>query len=117
MATLAITEVLEFAGVTITVREWTLAEIRAHLAKFPGEQGSFDPVSALLIEGWDLKDVALFTDVTAADLDPLSPSQIRHVLGAIERVNVDFFATCGRLKGLATEVAARSESLKQQSPA
>lgn len=109
------TEVLEFGELRITVREWTLAEIRAHLAAPPRVPD--DAVDGLLIEGWSLRDVALFTDATVADLEPLPPSEIRRLFGAIERLNVDFFGMCEKSKALALALIPPAPTWSEPSPA
>lgn len=99
---LAGASVVGVAGRSVTVREATLGELRAHLARQAAQAGEArDLFEVLLIEGWDLAEMALFCDLPADDLATLKPSEIRVVLGAIERLNADFFALRARLRALA----------------
>lgn len=106
--------VVEVGPLKVSIYEWTMEDIRAYLVA--DKTFEFDVVDAMLIEGWNLQEVALFTDVTAADLAPLRPSEIRKLLGAIERVNVDFFAMCGHVDKLGSALMP-ALSLSETSPA
>lgn len=111
-------DTIEVAGRTVIVRELTLAELRAHLVRMASAEGGWrDALEVYLIEGWDMADVPLFTDLTVEDLAPMRPSEIRKVMGAIERMNPDFFIF--RAKARRSQVEAQgmsSQSLSEPSP-
>ncbi len=98
---LAATETLDLGGVPVTVREWTLAEIRAYLATPRGE-AEVDIVDAALVEGFYLQDIPRFTDLSMAQLEPLAPREIARIVEAIRRLNADFFRLCALAVKLAT---------------
>lgn len=92
-----ITKQITLGDRDITVRELTVADIRAWLKSLesPAEP---DIVGAALIDGVDLADLAIMTDLPAAVIDASSPSELRAVFDACREVNADFFALRGRLE-------------------
>ena len=84
----------------VVVRELTLGDFRAWL-KHAAEHPMADPVTALLFEAFDPADLPHFTDLTAADLEAMTPAQMREVWRAVQEVNADFFGMLGRVAGKA----------------
>ena len=90
----------------VTIRELTVGDIRAWLRRLEssppptgeglGERG-FDLLSAALIDGHDLADLALLTYLTPMSIEALTPGQIRRVFDVAREVNADFFVMRARL--------------------
>lgn len=105
---IAASETLQFGPLSVTVREWTLAEIRAYLAS--PRAGEVAVEDAFLVEGFFLPDIPRFTNLTMADLDGLAPTQLAAIAAAIKRVNADFFRTCALAVSLAGAQATTAEA-------
>ncbi|MDP2431261.1 MAG: hypothetical protein Q8O33_04465 [Pseudomonadota bacterium] len=81
----------------VTVHELTVADIRAWLKSLesPAEP---DIVGVALIDGVELADLAIMTDLPVEVIEASSPSELRAVFDACREVNADFFALRGRLE-------------------
>lgn len=86
------------APLAVTVRELTVGEIRAWLAGLAGLQ--LDLVDALLLGDITPQDLARLSSLTLAQVETLTPSQLRLVLDAAREVNADFFALLGKIVSL-----------------
>lgn len=93
-------QTIDVGGLTVTLRELTVGDVRAWLKSLEslspqgrgqGEGESLDLVGVALIDGHDLADLAVLTDLTPEQIDTLTPSQIRTVFDAARKVNADFF--------------------------
>lgn len=87
---------MTIGGREVTVRELTVAEIRAWLKDLEGGPGE-DLLDLALIEETRLSDLARMTDIAPADLEALTPRELRQVLVAAREVNADFFGLRDRL--------------------
>jgi len=86
----------------VAVRELTVAEIRAWI-KDPFSGAEPDVVGALLLSdtGLTLGDLQRFTDLDAAAVEAMTPTQLRRVADRVKEINADFFALLGSAAGLA----------------
>lgn len=107
--------VVRLGGHDITVRELTLHELRAHFVAPEDKPG--DAFDAMLIETMDLRDLALFCDASPDALGDLRPSEIRELIGHVQKLNADFFAMRGRAERLITAASAPALSSNAASPA
>jgi len=75
----------------VTVRELTVAEVRARL--FSAESGVMvDAVRAMVFEGFGLDDLACMCDITGPELEAYAPSEIEaELVPACKAVNPFFF--------------------------
>jgi len=96
---------------SVTVRELTVAEVRALL--FSAEAGAtVDAVRAMVFEGFGLDDLAYMCDITGAELEAYAPSDIEaELVPACKAVNPFFF----RLKSALHQAGLRI-ALELQSP-
>jgi len=114
MATRRVLQLGEGEGArAVVVRELTLGDFRAWL-KHAAENPMADPVTALLFEAFDPADLPHFTDLTAADLEELTPAQMREVWHAVQEVNADFFGMLGRVAGKAYRSSGSGKSSSAQ---
>ncbi|MFT3758428.1 hypothetical protein [Thauera sp.] len=81
---------------SVIVRELTVGEFRAWLASVVAG-GDRDALLAVLHEGLDAADLPVFTSLEPADIEHLTPSQIREVWAKVRALNADFFEALGRL--------------------
>ena len=100
-----ITNTLKFGEKIITVKELTLAEIRAWLSEREQNAG-VDIVGSLLLEDCPVTDLLHFCDATQELLDEMTQSEIRELLTTVKRLNPDFFAMRLRLLGLAARLTS-----------
>ncbi len=87
---------IEVAGITVTVRELTISDIRAALKMEEFEQ-SADAVDMFLLEDISLPDISRMTDLSPEQMAGMKPSELRRVAETCREVNTDFFALRGRV--------------------
>jgi hypothetical protein len=83
----------------VEVRELTVADIRAWLKSLEAEP-AMDVLDATLFEEFSLADLARMTDLSAAEMEAMAPSELRQVQAACAEVNADFFGMRARLAKL-----------------
>jgi len=87
----------------VQIKELTLAEIRAWLA----DQGEGDVVDAMLFDDCSLRDLTRLTDLQAAALEELAPSEIEELVNAAREVNWRFFAMREKIVALGRDILAQ----------
>ena len=95
-----IQKTIEIAGITVAVRELTVAEIRAALKMEESDGKSSadtDAVDMFLFADISLPDICRMTDLTLEKMAELKPSELRQVAESCREVNADFFALRGRV--------------------
>jgi|JI10StandDraft_1071094.scaffolds.fasta_scaffold316692_2 hypothetical protein len=109
---LSITRELEFGDKKITVRELTVAEVRAWLSEPQDiENREFDALTGLMsFDEIGVNDIYRFTDMKPADVEELTPSALKKIAAVVKELNSVFF--CEYLQRL-KEVQKRIE---QNSP-
>lgn len=92
-----ITREVKLGDRTVTVKELTVAEVRAWLkdAEAAPEQ---DPVAALLIEGMSFADIARMCDLGVEQMSEREPSAVQTLAQACREMNAVFFAMLARVK-------------------
>lgn len=93
------------ASKEITVNELTVAQVRELINEAAG--GESDVVNATLIEGVDFNQLLKMTDLTANELDAMTPSQIQQVADAAKKVNRHFFTLWGRIMAIASQTLSK----------
>lgn len=86
---------VEIADRKVVVVELTVGEIRAWLASAQADGG--DIVDALLFEEFDPDALVRMTNLSAADIDAMTPSELTELAGHCREVNRDFFAMRQRM--------------------
>lgn len=88
---------------TVSVRELTLKEIRAWLADASDESSAdaLDFVGMTVVDGVTLEDLARMTDLTVADMDALTPSEVQRLADVCREVNPGFFRVAAPLHKIA----------------
>lgn len=89
---------IDLGDKTVQVKELTVGEIRAWLKDSGMVSG--DLVDAALFEEFSLPDLLHMTDLTAAAIDELLPSDLQKVFAVVKEVNPDFFAMRSRALAL-----------------
>jgi len=89
--------VFDLGGRKVVITELSLGEIRGWLASVINQTEGTDVVDALLFEDFDPAALVRMTDLTAADLDAYTPSDLRRLADACREVNRDFFAMRERM--------------------
>lgn len=91
------TVTLTDAGITVTVRELTVAEVRQWLAMM--EEPGLDVVGNLLFDGITAREVAMFcgNSLDVGEMDKLKPSEMQQVIDKIKDLNPHFFKLRGQL--------------------
>ena len=102
------------APLAVTVRELTVAEIRAWLADVQQAQGA-DLVDVLLLKDVALQDITRMSSLSMDQINTLTPSQLRAVLDAAREINADFFALRGGIVEIGNQILSPASSA--QSPA
>lgn len=107
---------IEVGGLTVTVRELTVGEIRAWMKRM-AEGGDADVVGDLLLEEVGLSDLLSMCDASREQLDALTPKQVRELYAACEEVNRDFFALRARVEALGRKILAQHSPSSSATPA
>jgi hypothetical protein len=84
------------AGITVTVREITVNDIRAWLIN--AESASNDIVGQLIIDGVSLDEICRCSDLTEKQAGKLTPSELCEITQLCKELNPYFFALRERLK-------------------
>lgn len=101
------------AARVVVVRELTLGDFRTWL-KHAAENPMTDAVTALLFEDFDPADLRFFTDLSADDLEQMTPAEMRAVWREVQEVNSDFFGMLGRAAGKAIRSSDSGQSSSAQ---
>ncbi len=94
---------IDLDGRAAQVRELTVGEIRQWLAS-KTEAG--DVVDSLLFEEVALSDLAFLTDLDAAAVDALTPSDVARLVAVAKEINAAFFAMRERTVALGRRILA-----------
>ena len=87
-----VTRELDFGDLKVTVKELTVAEVRAWLNEPSVEQKEFDLFTDLLaFDGIGVEEVYRFTDLKKATIEELPPSAIAKIAAVIKELNSVFF--------------------------
>jgi hypothetical protein len=91
---------VELPGMTVTVRELTVAEVRTWVAE--QEAGaSVDPLRAMVFDDCGLDDLARMSDASADALEAFGHSELERVREACKALNPHFFKVRAILTGIA----------------
>lgn len=94
-------------GVQVTVKELTVAEVRAWLKEFEDEKPVADLACDALFEECSLTDLVRMSDQGLAALTQMTESQIAQIIAAAKELNPRFFAMRARLYAAAERVLQR----------
>lgn len=97
---------VEALGRQVKIRELTVGEIRAWLAGLETDNSNApaDLVDLALFEDVTLADLRLMTDVTADEISTAAPSELAQLFAEARAVNAGFFGLRARMLGLATKL-------------
>ena len=109
-------QTVQLGELSVIVRELTVGEIRAWM-KRTAESSTHDLVDDTLIESSSLADLLTMSDLRAAQLDDLTPNQVRQLLDACREVNRDFFALRERVETLGRRVLEQLSNDSNATPA
>lgn len=101
---------IEVGGIKVTVRELTVAEIRA-MIEAAAVLPATDALQELLFDDFRATDLKTFTDLDDARMEGLKPSELRSVWERVEKVNADFFALRRRLNAVAVALAPQDGAI------
>lgn len=94
MSEVAGRKLIRLGGLDVVVKEITVADVRALLAR---ESGELDMVRENLFADLSLNDLMVFTSLTVEQMDGMLPSQLREAVDAVIEMNRHFFELVGRL--------------------
>lgn len=104
------TRTVELPGRLVTIRELTVAEVRAWLLET--EAGAqVDPLHALAFDDFGLGDLARMCDATADDLEAFAPSDLAPLVEACRALNPHFFRVRAALTGAARVMLGEAAAL------
>jgi len=103
-------KVVELSGLSATVRELTVAEVRAWVVE--QEAGAaVDPLRAMIFDDCSLDDLARMSDISAETLEGMTYSQLVPLRDACKGLNPHFFKVRAALLGVARRIQAEIESM------
>lgn len=85
---------IQIGEVDVVIKEITVADARALLAR---EGGELDLVRENLFADLSLSDLEVFTSLTLEQMEGMLPTQLREVVDAVIEMNRHFFELVGRL--------------------
>lgn len=95
---LCATRVIELPGLTVTVRELSVSDVRAWLLELESGAAA-DPFFGMLFEGFSLADLPHMSDVTIERVGAFTPSELAPLITAAKALNPDFYRTDARHGG------------------
>ena len=104
---------LERHNLTVTVKELTVADVRAWLRSLSDLNG-FDAVDAVLFQddGASVDDVLRMTDIDRAELDQLPPADVVKIIDKCKKVNPHFF----RFRAAMVQIGQQEEAPTPSGP-
>lgn len=110
-----LTRIVTLGERTVTVRELTVAEVRAWLLEH--EIGKpVDAIQALAVDACSLDDIAHLCDLSAADMEAYAPSDLAPLITACQELNPHFFKVRAALNGVARTMLAEAQALASSAP-
>lgn len=107
---MAATLPVELAGLLVTVRELSVAEVRAWVAEL--EAGaSVDPLRCMVLDDCSLDDLARMSDATAEQLEAYGPADLARVRDKAKALNPHFFRVREALIGVSRILQAEAASM------
>lgn len=94
---------IDLGGKPVQVKELTVGDIRRWLASKETPDGLVD---SLLFEEVSLSDLEFLTDLDAAAVDALTPTEIEKILALAKEVNQAFFVMRERTVALGQRILA-----------
>jgi len=91
----------------VLLHELTVGEIRVWLLRLETSPGS-GLLDVTLFEDISISDLIEMSDLTEADVDGFTPSEIRQVIDAAKELNGDFFGMRGRLARIGKLLAQKA---------
>ena len=94
----------------VTVKELTVGAVRDWLAATEKDT-SGDPLHALALAECNLADLALMSDISVADLEAYTPSEMVELIATCKELNPHFFRVRAALSQVARLMKAEIEAL------
>jgi len=90
------TRKIEVAGITVTVREITVNEVRDWLVNADNEKN--DIVGDSILDDISINEICRCSDLTAKQASRLKPSELIIIANGCKELNTSFFGLRARLK-------------------
>ena len=101
--------------VTVTVRELSVAEVRAWVAEF--EAGDrVDPIRSMVFDDCSLDDLARMCDMPAEAMEAHGPAGLADLHAKCKAINPHFFKVREALLGVSRAIQAGLDSLNSTVP-
>lgn len=102
--------IAELPGLTVTLRELSVAEVRAWVTE--QEAGaSVDPLRCMVLDDCSLDDLARMSDATAEQLEAFGPAALATVRDKAKALNPHFFRVREALIGVSRILQAEAASM------
>ena len=88
---MAVTRIVQMAGLSVTVRELTVAEVRDWAVSLDAADRTIDLGGEFAFDGVSLDDLVRMCDAGADQLDRYTPSELEPLLAACRELNPHFF--------------------------
>lgn len=103
-------KVVELPGLSVIVKELTVAEVRAWVIE--QEAGAkVDPLRSMIFDDCSLDDLARMSDVSADTLEAMTYSELLPLRDACKGLNPHFFKVRAALIGVARRMQEEIESM------
>jgi len=101
---------------TVTVRELTVREVRDWMVELETRQEA-DAIGALALDECRLEDLARMSDISAADLEGYTPSEMEDLVVVCKALNPHFFKVRAALTSVARLIQKEAQALVSTAPA
>jgi len=95
---------------TVTVRELTVREVRDWMVALETRQEA-DAIGALALDECRLEDLAHMSDISAADLEGYTPSEMADLVSVCKAINPHFFKVRAALTSVARVIQKEAQAL------
>lgn len=90
LTSLAAVRVVYLRGLVVTVRELSVAEVRAWVMEIEAGEPA-EPFHAMPFDGFSLADLARMSNAAIIQLEAYTPSELEPLVSAARSLNPDFF--------------------------
>lgn len=106
---MAIKRNLKINEKTVEVNELSVSQVRDWIKESASKRID-DPVDYLLFDDFVVSELTCFTNLNAAEIEELTPRELRLVVDAVKEVNPHFFELTTKLAAMGREYMKKLQS-------
>lgn len=114
---MALEHPVSVGGLTVTVKELTVGQVRDWALKVDAGLIQVDPVRHLALDECSIQDIVIMSDAEESALDALAPSEFVPLVDACRKLNPHFFRVRAAMSGAAMLMADQAQRTLLSEPA